>query len=78
MEAITERRLWDQDRDTARIRQAFVLLARTRRMWPAPVDFLDALPTIRQELLAPPKATPDPAKVAEVMRQVAKALGTRP
>jgi hypothetical protein len=75
LEAVTANRLWDQDRDTSRIRQAFVTLARTRRLWPAPVDFLEALPTIRQELLPPPRAKADPAKVAAIDADIRRVLG---
>lgn len=74
-EALTDSRLWDQDRDTARIRQAFLTMAKTRRTWPAPVDFLESLPNIRQELLPPPKASPNPDKVAEVLAAAKKAFG---
>jgi hypothetical protein len=77
LEAVSVRRAWDQDRDTARIREAFVTLARTRRQWPAPVDFIEAMPIIRQELLPSPRKPADPAKVEAVMREVAQKLGVR-
>jgi hypothetical protein len=75
LEAVTANRLWDQDRDTSRIRQAFVTLARTRRLWPAPVDFLEALPAIRNEFLALPKATPTPEHAAKVLAEIRSRLG---
>jgi len=49
MDAITHTRSFDQQRDTPRIRDAFRTLAATRRTWPSPADFLDALPRIVEE-----------------------------
>jgi len=48
LEAVTIGREWDRERDTPRIRQAFVTLANTREAWPAPKHFLDALPRVEQ------------------------------
>jgi hypothetical protein len=69
IECLTARRSWDRDRDTARIRQAFVTLAATRRQWPAPADFVDALPPAPQ-LRALPKVATDPAKAAAAFREI--------
>lgn len=77
MEAVTDSRLWDQDRDTARVRQAFLTMAKTRRTWPAPADFIESLPPIRQEMLPPPVKPSDPAKVEAIMRELGKTLGVR-
>lgn len=74
LEAITSGRSWDQDRDTPRIREAFVTLARIRRQWPAPVDFLDAVPRIRVELKALPRVASDPAKIAAAIAEAQRAL----
>lgn len=46
VEVARQGRSWDEQRDTPRIRQAFVTLASTREQWPAPRHFLDALPRI--------------------------------
>lgn len=74
LEALTTGRVWDQERDTARIRQAFVLLAQTQRTWPAPRDFLDALPPSPMPVLrlARPASNPEVAKkaLAEIGRMV--------
>lgn len=43
-ETITHGRRFDQGRDELRFREAFRVLANRHRRWPAPVDFLDALP----------------------------------
>jgi len=72
-EALTARRSWDRDRDTPRVRQAFVTLAATRRQWPAPADFVDALPPAPQ-LRALPKTAADPAKAAAAFREVESLL----
>ena len=72
-EALTARRQWDRDRDAPRVRQAFVTLAATRRQWPAPADFLDAMPPAPQ-LRALPKVAPDPEKAAAAFREVESLL----
>lgn len=46
MEAITDGRAWDRNRDAERVATAFRTLARTARRWPAPADFLEALPPV--------------------------------
>jgi len=73
-EAITAGRAWDQDRDTPRIRQAFVTLARTRREWPAPADFLEAVPRYTPEVKALPKSASDPARAAAEIAKAREAL----
>ena len=71
-EAVTDGREWDERRDAQRMRTAFVTLARTVRRWPAPADFLDAMPPV------PPmpaigherKPSPCPQEIAENMRKL--------
>lgn len=46
LEAITDGKAWDANRDAARIAAAFRTLARTARRWPAPAEFLDVLPPV--------------------------------
>lgn len=70
LDILTDRRLWDEERDTPRIREAFRTLARTRRTWPLPVDFTEALPPHKNEWLGLPKATPDPQHAAAVMAEI--------
>lgn len=48
MEAITDGRSWDEGRDMGRVQAAFRTLGRTVRRWPAPAEFLDALPRVEQ------------------------------
>lgn len=45
-ETVAHGRVFDQGRDTPRVRAAFRTLAARCRRWPAPVDFIDALPRI--------------------------------
>lgn len=45
-EAITEGRQFDQQRDRERFRSAFRTLAATCTQWPAPRQFLEALPPL--------------------------------
>lgn len=73
-EAITAGRQWDQTRDTQRIREAFVTLARIRRQWPAPADFLEAMPRVRVELKALPRVTPDPARAVAAIEEARRVL----
>ncbi len=74
IEALTANRVWDESRDTPRIRQAFTTLIQTRRTWPSPADFNDALPSIRQELKALPRRAADPAKVKAAIEEIAEFL----
>lgn len=74
VEAITTGRLWDETRDGPRIREAFSILIRTRRTWPSPADFFDALPKYREELKALPRKPADPAKVQEIIDALAKEM----
>lgn len=75
MEALSEGRAWCQERDQPRFSRGFATLCRTRRAWPVPQDFLDALP--------PPEAQPrlekqfipaSPERVAAAVAEVTKAL----
>ena len=50
IEALTVGRSWNCERDTPRVRQAFITLAQTVRRWPAPVEFSEALPKVRIDL----------------------------
>lgn len=74
-EVLTDGRAWDEARDRDRIRKAFITLARTRRQWPAPVDFLEALPRYIPELTALPSKPTDPDKARRVIADLAAELG---
>lgn len=60
--------------DATRFRQAFQTLAKTRRAWPAPADFVEALPA-RVELKALPAVASDPERAAQAIQDARKALG---
>ncbi len=51
LEAATHERKWDQGRDVPRVRAAFATMCRERRQWPAPRDFMDALPEFQPSAL---------------------------
>lgn len=44
-EAMTYRRVWDQDRDAARIRDGFSRLALNAKRWPTVDDLITAMPS---------------------------------
>lgn len=73
-EALTAERAWDQQRDTPRIRSAFITLAATRRHWPAPRDFLDALPNALPLLAVEHVRQASPEVVARAMAEVREYL----
>jgi hypothetical protein len=63
VDALNCNRVWDQDRDTPRFREAFRTLAANSTRWPAPVDFIAALPAHEpQQALPPPVCSPEQAK----------------
>lgn len=47
-EAITDGRVFNEMTDVSRFRRAFTKLISTRRTWPSPQDFLDALPKMEK------------------------------
>lgn len=46
LDAVADVRPWDYVRDRPCVREAFLRMQRTRTRWPAPADFLAALPPI--------------------------------
>lgn len=72
-EVIRTGRAFDEALDAPRFRKAFVTLASTRRSWPAPADFLDALPP-RPELKSLPAKAADPEKAKAIIAELAKAI----
>ncbi len=49
LEALTQAKSWNQERDMPRIRQAFITLAATCTHWPQPKLLIDALPELPRE-----------------------------
>lgn len=73
-EAVTHNREFVEQLDAQRFRKAFVALAVTRTSWPAPRDFLDALPAREQLALAKQPIPADPARAAAAIAEIARAL----
>lgn len=73
-EALAEGREWDQALDAPRFRRAFATLCRTRRNWPLPQDFLDALPPREQLALTKEFIPADPERVRRMMEELALEL----
>ncbi len=70
VETITHGRVFDEARDAERFRQAFRTLANRIRRWPAPVDFLEAMPRIESPQSA--KAIEGPQSREVGMRTIAE------
>lgn len=77
VEALTDDRVWDQQLDGPRFRKAFVKLSQTRRQWPAPADFLEAMPPREQLALTkqPIPADPDSPEMKKRFAELARVLG---
>jgi len=76
VEAITDGRSWDRQRDAGRVRTAFLTLARTIRRWPAPVEFLEALPPVAAPLaLVADRRPADPEVARKAVEQITAMLG---
>lgn len=73
MEAITYNRGFHESADRTRFRTAFTRLMDNRTAWPAPVDFLNALPP-REEYAALPSKPADPARAAAAIAEIEKLL----
>lgn len=63
-EVLVHGRNFEPVRDRQRFREAFRTLAARQRRWPAPVDFLEALPRIETP------RTPEPKLDSDVSREV--------
>lgn len=73
VEVMAQGRAWDRARDTPRIRTAFVTLAANRGSWPAPRDFLAALPPA-EPVKALPARPADPERAREIIEALAREL----
>ena len=72
-EAVTFGKAWEPD-DRARFRSAFLLLASTRYVWPAPRHFIEAIPARDQLAIARESRKADPARAASACAEIASAL----
>jgi hypothetical protein len=75
--AITDGRVWDEKLDAERFRRAFIVLAQRRRTWPAPADFIEALPARAQLVLTKQPIPANPARAAAALREVEAMLKPR-
>jgi len=76
MDALTFDRAWDEARDKSRFRDAFLILSRTAKRWPAPAEFLEAMPRpVRDLALTHERKPANPETVAECRRKVSELLG---
>ena len=74
IEALTDGRAWDRERDEQRVRRAFVVLSKTVRRWPAPVEFVEALPRPEQLALTKQPIPADPRRAAAEIAEVTAML----
>ncbi|MCL6619472.1 MAG: hypothetical protein K6T33_06740 [Thermomonas hydrothermalis] len=76
VEAITDGRRWVRERDVPRIEAAFLQLAKTAERWPAPAQFLRAIPDAPRapELPPPPMSEAQLARVREMIQRAREAL----
>jgi len=77
VDALTDDKVWEQEFDAPRFRKAFVKLSQTRRQWPAPADFFEAIPPREQLALTkqPLPADPDSPAMKKRFAELAKVLG---
>lgn len=68
--ALTHNRVWDQDRDTPRIRESFRTMMATRETWPLPKDLVDQMPAPIQHVAIPAKPS-DPARAQACIDEIA-------
>ena len=75
VEALGHNHVWEQERDTPRIKTAFACLLKTSTQWPQPKHLLDALPpyvaprALRREI----KVTPETIELMKTMELLLKA-----
>lgn len=76
--ALADGRVWERGLDAPRFRAAFLRLSKNRRSWPAPADFLEAIPPRNTLAITkqPIKAAPDRARRAAL--ELADLLGLPP
>ena len=66
LEALTFNKIWDQERDTQRIQEAFRTVVRTKKYWPAPVEFIECLPAITERPALPAKTFTDAERLSNL------------
>lgn len=76
VDALTAGKVWEQEFDAPRFRKAFVTLSQTRRQWPAPADFFEAIPPREQLAITkqPLPADPDSPQMKKRFEEIATVL----
>lgn len=77
LEAVTAGRVFDEARDVPRFRQAFAALCAGRRSWPAPQDFIEALPRVEVRAIAYEVKAADPARARAALAAIAESLAIK-
>ena len=63
VEALEHGRLWNQERDTMRLREGFTKLMGTATQWPSPAKLIECLPAIQEKPALPARIfTPEECK----------------
>lgn len=80
MVALTANRAFEQFRDAPRFRKAFESLFSSKRRWPAPVDFLEAMPRLTASEVKEIRLTSDSHSLvaARSIAEISKFLDIRP
>lgn len=77
VDALTAGKVWEQEFDAPRFRKAFVTLSQTRRQWPAPADFFEAIPPREQLAITKQPIKANPERAEQAARELASVLGIR-
>ncbi|WP_205957717.1 hypothetical protein [Pseudoxanthomonas winnipegensis] len=73
-DAITDGKAWDEQLDAPRFRRAFVTLSKIVKRWPAPAEFLEALPPREQLALTKQPIKADPERAAKHIAEIERTL----
>lgn len=74
LEALTANRSYEMEHDRPRFKKAFATLCGSRRAWPVPQDFIDALPRRERLQLGYEIKRADPARAAAAIAECQAAL----
>jgi hypothetical protein len=77
IESLTFNRVWDEERDTPRIRYAFKVLCTSCDHWPAPKNLIEHLPSVHELTALPAKVVSDEVaqeNIAKIKAMLAESL----